>query len=484
MANETDNALKQLNERVHAELARTAHPSNDWVLPQTHPEGQHIYDVVIVGAGQGGLTVAHGLQRQRVNNLLVIDRAQTGSEGVWVQYARMPTLRSPKEFTGPDLGLPSLTYQSWHEANFGAQSWLDLDRIPTDLWHDYLQWFRQILDIPVRNQTALTDIATTDQGLLSLSVNEQGQVRTLLTRKLVLATGQDGTGKWLVPKPFEFLPQSHCVTAASAIDFDKLHGKDVIVIGQGASASDNAACALEAGANSVKMLVRRPQLQRVQPYLWMTFAGFLRHMGDMPDAWRWRFMNHVVSLRESIPQPTYNRMRSHAKFSIHLGAGVDSASFNNDRITLQTKAGDFTADFVILGTGIEIDLSARPELKSIAAAVATWADRYQAPANEQNPHLAKFPYHGADASLQERHPGQAPFLHHIYDFTIGTTLSFGPFGCSINAMNIAVPRIVAGITRSLFEQDLEQHWASLQAYDEKVFQPAPQDMPVLNEGAD
>jgi hypothetical protein len=50
-------------------------------------------------------------------------------------------------------------------------------------------------------------------------------------------------------------------------------------------------------------------------------------------------------------------------------------------------------------------------------------------------------------------------------FGIGSTLSFGPSGASINAMTIAVPRLVAGLTRGLFAGDLERHWRSLQAYD-------------------
>ena len=44
-------------------------------------------------------------------------------------------------------------------------------------------------------------------------------------------------------------------------------------------------------------------------------------------------------------------------------------------------------------------------------------------------------------------------------------MSFGPSGSSINAMTTAVPKLVSGITRGLFQGDIEAHWASLQAYD-------------------
>ena len=41
----------------------------------------------------------------------------------------MRTLRSPKTLTGPDLGVPSLTYRAWHEAVHGIESWRTLDKI-------------------------------------------------------------------------------------------------------------------------------------------------------------------------------------------------------------------------------------------------------------------------------------------------------------------------------------------------------------------
>jgi hypothetical protein len=35
-------------------------------------------------------------------------------------------------------------------------------------------------------------------------------------------------------------------------------------------------------------------------------------------------------------------------------------------------------------------------------------------------------------------------------------------------MNVAVPRLVAGLTRGLFAGDLERHWQSLLDYEVKV----------------
>lgn len=469
--------LAELEARVREDLRRTAHPTKPWMPARHAAGGAYLYDVVIAGAGQGGLAVAHALKRDRIDNILIIDRARYGEEGVWVQYARMPHLRSPKDFTGPDLNCASLTYQSWHEASLGAASWEALNRIPKEHWNAYLLWYRRVLQLPVRNEVELMGVrplGEPDRGL-ALDVRTPAGHETLLARKLVLATGQDGTGRWWMPPFIEALPETFRATTGDPIDFARMKGKVVAVLGQGASAADNAATALEAGAAEVHMFVRRTELQRLQPFLWLTFAGFLRHLGEMPDAWRWRFMNRILTLRESIPQDTYERMKRHANYTIHRGAGWTSARVAGERVVIETAKGPFTADFLICGTGIDIDFTRRPELAPFADKIATWGDRYQPPEDERNERLARYPYHGPDCAFLEKVPGSAPFLADIHDFTIGTTMSFGPFGCSINAMTIAAPKVAAGVTRGLFAGDIEHHWRSLEAFDGAVLDPRPED---------
>ncbi|MCG0041217.1 FAD-dependent oxidoreductase, partial [Escherichia coli] len=75
-----------------------------------------------------------GLLRERVANILVLDENRSGSEGPWETYARMITLRTPKNLTSIDLGMPSLTFQAWWEAQFGSEGWEALDKIPRGDW--------------------------------------------------------------------------------------------------------------------------------------------------------------------------------------------------------------------------------------------------------------------------------------------------------------------------------------------------------------
>jgi cation diffusion facilitator CzcD-associated flavoprotein CzcO len=455
-------ALAALTARVRDDLARIAHPKLAWMEPRIGPDGKAALDVLIVGGGQSGIAIASGLLRAHVDNILVVDKAPRGLEGPWLTYARMHTLRSPKDYTGPDLDLPSLAYQSWHEAVYGEQHWHALPVILRPDWAAYLGWVRDTVGIPVRNDTAVVDIAAASDDLLAVTFAD-GEVR--FARKVVLATGQDGGGVWWMPDFVVALPARFRAHAADPIDFAALRGQRVAVLGAGASAFDNAAMALEAGAREVVLFCRRPEPQVVQPFRWLTFAGFLRHVSDLDDAWRWRFMSHILGMREGFPQATYDRCACHAAFTLRTGSPWTDARVVGDAVHIATPAGVHVADFLICGTGVEIDFSQRPELSRLAGNIACWADRYDPPPEERNQRLARFPYLAADFSLLPKRPGQTDWMREIHLFNIASTMSFGPSGASINAMTTAVPKLVSGVTRGLFTADVQRHWQSLRGYD-------------------
>lgn len=456
--------LPALEARIRDDLARIAHPRAEWLTPRTAPDGSRALDVLVVGAGQSGLAAAFCLKRMRVDNILAVDKAPYGEEGPWVTFARMKTLRSPKDFTGPDLDIPSLTYQSWHEARYGVAHWDALDLITKEDWNDYLLFVRKVTDVPVENDTEL--LALKDAGgLIEARLKGPAGERTVFARKVVLATGQDSTGRWWMPDFVEALPKTLRAHAADPVDFPALKGKVVAVLGAGASAFDNAAVALEAGAASVHLFCRRLEPQTIQPYRWITFRGFMKHLSDLDDVWRWRFMSRVLGLREGFPQPTYDRCAVHPNFVLHTNAPWTGARAENGRAVVTTPDGDFTADFLICGTGIAMDYAARPELAAFHDNILTWADRYAPPEDERNDRLGDFPYLSPGYAFMERRQGETPWIAGIYLFSIAATMSFGPSGSSINAMTTAVPRLVEGITRELFREDAEEHWRAFQAYD-------------------
>ena len=463
--------LGRLEARVREDLDRIAHPRARWLEPHPAPDGSPALDVLVVGAGQSGVAVGFGLRRACVDNILVLDRAPHGQEGPWLTYARMETLRSPKDYTGPDLDVPSLTYAAWHEARFGRADWDALGMIPRTLWAEYLLWVRRVTGVPVRNDAEVVDLAPAPGNLVAATL-ANGDV--LHARRVVLATGQEGAGHWWMPPDVAALPARLRAHAADPIDFAVLRGRAVAVLGAGASALDNAAAALEAGAAAVHLFCRRAEVQVVQPYRWLTFAGFLRHVSELDDSWRWRFMSAVLGMREGFPQHTYDRCARWPGFHLHTGAPWDAVAAEGDQVRIDTPRGTFRADFAICGTGIETDFARRPELACCAANIATWSDRFEPPLAERNDRLGRFPYLAEDFSLLEKVPGHTPWITAIHLFAIASTMSLGPSGSSINAMTTAVPKLVHGITRALFTADLDRHWASFQAYDvpQAVMAPA------------
>ncbi|MDR3538204.1 MAG: NAD(P)/FAD-dependent oxidoreductase [Acetobacteraceae bacterium] len=460
-----DDALAVLTARARDDLARIAHPRMVWLEPHPGPDGQPALDVLVVGGGQSGLAIASGLLRAQVSNILVVDRAPRGQEGPWLTYARMRTLRSPKDYTGPDLDLPSLGYQAWHEATYGAAHWQALDLIGREDWASYLDWVRDTVGVPVRNETEVVDIAPAPGGLLAVTLRDAAGETLRQARKVVLATGQEGAGHWWMPDFVTALPPHLRAHTADPIDFTALRHRRVAVLGAGASAFDNAAMALEAGAEEVVLFCRRAEPQVVQPYRWLTFAGFLRHLSELDDAWRWRFMSHVLGLREGFPQPTYDRCAAHPAFRLQAGAPWTAARMVGEAVEVQTPRGPYVADFLICGTGIEMDFARRPELARLAHNIARWSDRYTPSPEERNERLARFPYLAPDYSLLPREAGLTDWMADIHMFNIAATMSFGPSGSSINAMTTAVPKLVSGLTRGLFNGDLDRHWRALQAYD-------------------
>ena len=79
LAKTTTRGLDALEQQVRSELELLKYPEHPWV-PARQVDGKAVLDVLIVGAGQGGLAVASMLLRERVNNILMIDAAERGRD--------------------------------------------------------------------------------------------------------------------------------------------------------------------------------------------------------------------------------------------------------------------------------------------------------------------------------------------------------------------------------------------------------------------
>ena len=364
--------------------------------------------MLIVGAGQSGLVIAFALMRDRVRNILVIDRAPEGQEGIWAAFARMPTLRSPKDQTGPDLGIPSLTFEAWYDARHGAEAFAGLGLIPTGDWHDYLQWYRRVLALPVRNGVAATAIAPgqlDDGGRCLLVTLSTGEV--LAARKLVLATGQDGTGEWWMPDFVRALPADR---RAHTCEIDRLRAR---------CAGGPWPC----WAPAPRPWTMPPWRSSTAPRCICSAAAPSRrwcsaiagspspvpasHIGEMPDEWRWRVMGNIMRAREGFPADTYKRVLAFPDTSPCSSAATGPMHAWRMAVSgSRPRAGRSMPTIAICGTGIRQDVRLRPELASFADKIALWCHRYTPPPGEEDPLLAAYPYLGPDYRPPRTHAGR------------------------------------------------------------------------------
>ena len=457
-------SVTQLSDRVRRDLTYLTYPPGEWTVPHSR-DGIPVLDVLIVGGGQSGLGTAFGLKLERITNIRVIDRSPRGLEGPWRRFARMKELRTPKEVTGIDFGIPSLTARAWYESKFGRRAWERIDRMPQETWRSYLDWYRDVLDLVVENEVELTSIEPAGDLLLA-HLRHSNRIERVHTRKIVLTTGFDGSGSWRAPRSLVAdLPAERYAHSADDIDFRRLAGKRVGVLGVGASAFDNAATALEAGAARVDLCFRRADIPRVNPLIWMNFAGMFGHFGELTDLERWRFMRHIL---EELPVPptqdTYWRCRRFENFAWHANCTWRSVRDGAGAAMVETNVGTFAFDFIIFATGVETDLSARPELAPILHQIALWRDRFTPPPGEESDLLARHPYLGAAFQFMERQPGAAPFLGRLHNFTFGAMPSLGITGAAIPGIKYGVRRLVNGLARDLFREDSATYYQDLLTY--------------------
>ena len=442
--------LARLAARARRDLAALAHPAGAWVRPVSHPSGQHVFDIVIVGAGQSGLVIGLALKREGVGNVLLLDRNPAGYEGPWETFARMAVLRTPKELVGIELSMPSLSVRAWFETRYGAEAWDRITWIPRHDWMRYLRWYRGIADLDIRNDTSVVGIEPTGAALALRTAGPAG-CTTVLARRIVLATGQDGGGAWTVPAMVvRALPPHTYAHSSGPIEFEQFAGKRIGILGHGGSAFDAALVALSEGAARVDICFRRPLLPVVNPHRWLGFSAIFAHYAELDDRIRWNIARHFDVHDQPPPPHTFDRACRQPGLQIHADSVWEKVCWTGDAIAVTTRYDQFIFDFVICATGVSFDLALRPELEGIVDDIALWSDRFAPGPDEAHPELGKLPYLGKSYEFLEKTPGTAPWLSRIHAFNFSAMASMGPVSTGISGHRYAIPRVVRGITESLF----------------------------------
>jgi cation diffusion facilitator CzcD-associated flavoprotein CzcO len=289
----------------------------------------------------------------------------------------------------------------------------------------------------------------------------------VLARRVILATGYDSNGAWHIPEFLsEALPPEVCRHSNHVIDFDALRGKRIGILGHGASAFDTALAALRHGAHSVDLCFRRRDLPRVNPHRWAEFAGFLKHFPELDDATRWAVAHFFDTADQPPARHSFDAACAQAHLKIHAATPWTRASYEGGAIHIETPSGAFVFDQVIAATGSKADLHLRRELRDIVDGIALWRDRYTPPEDLAHPALGHYPYLGHHYEFTAREPGAAPYLTHLYAYNFSSFVSCGPHSTSISGHKHALPRLIRGVTGSLFREQSASLLPSVKAYDE------------------
>ena len=450
--------LADLEAQLAHDLVRLNYPPANWVPEQCGPDGRPLCDVLIVGAGMCGVTASFALKRLGLMRQRLIDRAPAGGEGPWLTFARMQQLRSPKHLTGPAMGLPNLTFRAWYEARHGADAWDALGRIPRPMWAEYLVWYARVTGASVESGVTLDRIEPAAGYLSARLIHADGLVETVFARKIVLATGRESPGQARIPKAFKFEYGRGVVHSADAIDFATLRNRRVAVIGLAASAFDNAACALEAGAAEVVILGRSHTMPRVNKAKQIVYAGFVHGYPEMMDAERFAWLSYVFTGGIAAPRESVQRFTRHAHARIQLGCEVTVCRRQGDVLELETTTGPLIADLVILGTGFDVDIPGTRAM-TFANQLQLWRDRL--PAKSKDSDLAAFPYLDEGFRYTTADADLAPHARRLHAFSHVCMVSLGNLANDIPAVSEGAERLARSIAIDLFQEDKAIHWQRL-----------------------
>ncbi|HVW99410.1 MAG TPA: NAD(P)/FAD-dependent oxidoreductase [Candidatus Babeliaceae bacterium] len=459
--------LLALEKKLDKSLELINYPPDPW---RPSVIDSSILDVAIIGGGMSGCTAAFALLRQGVTNIQVYDQNAEGFEGPWMTFARMRCLQSWKGLMGPALSIPYLTFQAWYQALMGEQAWQELDFIPNEVWMNYLKWYRKVLNLPVKNKYKLELIVPHTNYFELRFINSQGFAEVIKTRKIVLATGRSGFGGLSIPTCMNTLSKEKYAHAGEVIT-ESLKDKHIVVIGNGASAFDAAAYALEKKAQSVTMLMRGAKLSNISKTNKLSFEGCYQGFYYLADKDRYRFFDYLFSEGKCPPPSALKRVEGYQNFALYRDILIIEILENSESIEIKTSHKSFHCDYIIVATGFEIDGFKQQELAQVIDKILLWGDRIVAKdrASDIKKRLGRFPYLGQSFEFLEKKQGIAPFLKNIYCFNYAASLSHGLISMDIKGISVGATRLAQGIAADLFVQEAPAHFKNLQDYSQALF---------------
>lgn len=324
-------------------------------------------EVAIVGAGPYGLSVAAHLRARGVA-FRIFGRPMS----FWLKMPESINLKSFAFATNVYVPQRGFLYTEYCRAR-GLE-----DEEPCSMasFAEYGLWVQRAL-VP---EVEPVDVSTLERRGGAFELTLEGGERVRAHRVVVAA----GLGHFAyVPRSLAHLPPELGSHSSEHTEFSRFAGKDVAVIGAGASAVESAALVLEAGGRPL-LLVRagelvfhtrqgldRPLLERLRnpnsvlgpgrkSWALQTFPMLLHYV---PEARRVRFTRGYLGPAG----PWWLRDRFFGKVPYRLRAEVTRADARGDKVVLDVRENGeperrIEVDHVIAGTGFEPDVDRLPFL--------------------------------------------------------------------------------------------------------------------------
>ncbi len=448
-------------------------PRENWIPERFTSHGEKIHDVLIIGGGQTGITIGFSLMKEKVSNILIIDENDPNCEGPWLSHARMETLRTPKYTIGPDCDIPSLTVRAWFEAKYGKEKWDEITFVPRLDWAEYLCWLRSFIKLPTVNNTKVGSIKWSQEEncfAVPCKNTKTKSEQLVYAKKIVLATGLQGSGEWTVPDHIKNnIPHGFYFHTSDHIDFSQFKGKKVGILGGGPCAFDNAYLASQY-ADEVHMFFKKSKLVNLHVFLWGEFVGF-QHFVALPDESKWQFISKMYEIGQPATPQAVEAVRSRKNIIMHFDSPWNDSELVDLKPVVITPKGRHKLDYLIVAIGWITNLDLRPELKEMKDKIALWSDKYTPPENKRHEALLRAPYLVKGYCFSEKEPGSAPYLNSIFNMTGGALVSTGfSAGTGISGMRYSIRVLVNEIVDQLFVDDKDYHYETLENYNQTLFE--------------
>jgi cation diffusion facilitator CzcD-associated flavoprotein CzcO len=344
-----------------------------------------VTDIAIIGAGPYGLSIAAHLSAAKSSFMIFGEPMEN-----WRKLMPIGMYLKSDGFAS-SLSDPqgALTYRQFCADN--GIAYADTGKpVSLESFCAYGQTFQKQM-VPMLDPRKVADVQRID-GQFRLTLSDGA---TVVARKVIVASGISHFE--YLPAELSALPREFLSHSAVNRDLSRFKGRDVLVLGAGASSTDIAALLVDQGA-SAQIVSREPVEFHDPPSgkprsLWQRMRN--PHLGLGPS-WRtalftlfpylFRYIplarrRHIIRKHLGPAAGWFIRDKVKAHVPLHPGYSFRKADVRGDRIHVEFSGRDgsskeFDVHHIIAGTGYQVDLSRLPFLNdSIRAQVrleANW----------------------------------------------------------------------------------------------------------------